>query len=143
MTGLEFKSNMSVALKGCDGRKIVNSMFDGYKGMLPVLVELRRAQDAGEKMTSGEIAEKFSISTARVSRLLNTLEEKDYIMRMSSPKDGRVTYVLLTDVGLKELDRIDKASIEILDKLIGDIDDSKLEVFFEVLKNINNNICKL
>lgn len=58
---------------------------------------------AGGTLTSGEIAERMQMSTARIAALLRNLEEKGQVKRHKDPKDKRVIYVTLTEDGKDEL----------------------------------------
>lgn len=51
------------------------------------------------KMTSGEIAKKLKLKTARVAAILKSLEEKEEIVRKQSEKDKRIVDVCLTERG--------------------------------------------
>jgi DNA-binding MarR family transcriptional regulator len=58
-----------------------------------------------EKVTVSMLAEEMCINITAVSRTLKTLEEEGYIERSVSRKDRRITYVELTELGKKALER--------------------------------------
>lgn len=47
-----------------------------------------------------DISRGMSVSTARIAKILNHLEEKGYVIREKDPKDNRQTIVTLTEAGL-------------------------------------------
>lgn len=66
-------------------------------------------------VTAGELSEKLNVTTARIARILNSLESKQYIRRKNDRTDRRKTFVTITKKG-KEL--ADSTKKEIMDKII-------------------------
>jgi DNA-binding MarR family transcriptional regulator len=64
--------------------------------------------------TPGEIAEATRISTARVTALLNRLEERGYVLREMDPNDRRKIVVSLTEAGREVITREQKELVLIL-----------------------------
>ena len=64
---------------------------------------------------AGELSEKLNVTTARIARILNSLESKQYIRRKNDRTDRRKTFVTITKKG-KEL--ADSTKKEIMDKII-------------------------
>lgn len=100
-------------------KKISDTIQDGQGGMYYVLKIL---SESASELTSGEISEKFQVSTARTAVMLSTLEKKGYIQKAKAKDDGRKTIVKITPLGNTALnDRMGKI----------------LEVFDEYLKKLN------
>lgn len=53
----------------------------------------------GEETTPGALAKACRVSTARIAKALNQLEEQGIVVRRNDPADGRRTLVSLTDKG--------------------------------------------
>jgi len=87
-------------------------------------------------LSVNELAKKMGLTPSRVTTLLNSLEEKEYIKRDISPNDRRIIKVSLTDEGehfTKDIrDKYINFHKEIL-SLIEDKDD-----IGDLLKNLNN-----
>lgn len=66
-------------------------------------------------VTAGELSEKLNVTTARIARILNSLESKQYIRRKNDRTDRRKTFATITKKG-KEL--ADSTKKEIMDKII-------------------------
>lgn len=54
----------------------------------------------------GELAQTAAVSPATISRSIATLEERGWVERSSSPKDGRVVLVCLTEQGRSVLESV-------------------------------------
>lgn len=66
-------------------------------------------------VTAGELSEKLNVTTARIARILNPLESKQYIKRKNDRTDRQKTFVTITKKG-KEL--ADSTKKEIMDKIV-------------------------
>ena len=66
-----------------------------------VLAHLGREED--EQLTMGVLAERVSLTTGGVTRLVDRMEAAGYVERIASPTDRRVMYVALTDAGTATL----------------------------------------
>ena len=66
-------------------------------------------------VTAGELSEKLNVTTARIARILNSLESKQYIRRKNDRTDRRKIFVTITKKG-KEL--ADSTKKEIMDKIV-------------------------
>ena len=67
-----------------------------------------------DEATAGELSEKLNVTTARVAKILNSLEAKGYIKRTEDNQDKRKTLVVITQNG-ETLAK--KAKKEVIDKL--------------------------
>lgn len=130
------------------GKNLMNNAGESLKGAFPVLIELDSKAKEKIEVTSGELSNKFNVSTARIAVILNGLEEKGYVSRYKHEDDGRKTYVKITDLGIDELNKNKQTLDNIMNKALEGIPDSDIIMFFSVierlLKNINEggkNLC--
>ncbi|MGX5696770.1 MarR family winged helix-turn-helix transcriptional regulator [Agromyces soli] len=65
-------------------------------GQYDVLLEL---EDAGGRLTMGQLAERVVLSRTRVSRLVDELVRDGLVAREANPEDGRSAYAALTAEG--------------------------------------------
>ena len=87
-------------LVGCEeGRSCVAAS----RGELCLLMYLKRRSDP---VLPGELSEAMSVSTARITRLLNTLEDRGLIRRSIDLTDRRKIIVRLTEAGEEYLDAV-------------------------------------
>ena len=81
-------------------------------------------------------------SKTSLTRLINTIEKKGYVIRITSKKDKRINHIFLTDKGKV----IFKKSLPVLQNLISDLQEGinleDLKLTIKVLQQIQNNIIK-
>ncbi len=135
MTGEEYFKRVSQIIEKCGNPKF--EQFEGYHGYIPVLSILSK-----ECMTAGAISEKFKISTARVAKILNYLEDKKYVVRQKQNNDKRVTFVCITDDGKKHLEEFWKDRANDMNYVLDGIPDSDIEAFFRVTEVMVKRICR-
>ena len=104
----------------------------GEIGMLNYLIS------CDELPSAGYLSEKLEVSTARIARILNSLEDKGCIKRCFDAKDKRKTIVEITDVG-KNL--VDDLQTELVDKIclvIENLGEENTLEYLRISKEINN-----
>ena len=110
------------------------------QGENPVLKMLYKAKEKNEEVTPSQISKKFFISTARVARLLNQLEKKEFIYRSKSKTDTRITIINLTKTGEKKATEIIEKTVKLRDILLSNITDEEKELMLNVLNKMLNNL---
>lgn len=65
------------------------------------LVALSAADEAGERITMGQLGARIDLSRAAVTALTDRLELVGCAMRVPDPSDRRQTIVVITDAGRK------------------------------------------
>ncbi|RZS93454.1 MarR family winged helix-turn-helix transcriptional regulator [Aquimarina brevivitae] len=89
---------------------------------------------------STSLGPKMGMEATSLSRTLKVMEEKGLIFRKKNPHDGRGVLIYLTPFG-KEMRNYSKDVVFAFDNAVKNtISPTKLEVFFEVLQNINDLI---
>ncbi len=87
-------------LVGCEESR---SCMAASRGELCLLMYLKRRSDP---VLPSELSEAMSVSTARITRLLNALEERGLIRRSMDLTDRRKIIVRLTEAGEEYLDAV-------------------------------------
>ncbi len=72
-------------------------------GLTPSLQSALAVVDVRRSLTLGELAAVEQVSAPTVTRLVDKLEEMGLVVREPDPDDRRVTRVVITDVGHKQL----------------------------------------
>lgn len=72
-------------------------------GLTPSLQSALAVVDVQRSLTLGELAAVEQVSAPTVTRLVDKLEELGLVVREPDPDDRRVTRVVITDVGHKQL----------------------------------------
>jgi len=87
-----------------------------------------------------DIEKEFNLTNPTVNGILNRLESKGFIERVVSKKDARNKEIHLTDKSLKlNKEMIIKAK-EVEKNIVNNINEEELNVFYNVIKKINENI---
>ena len=111
------------------GKISANDLQSGhYSYVLCICREPGRSQE--------EIAKDLCVNKSTVARNLNYLEENGYILRKSLPSDKRQFSVYPTEKMLAVLPEIKAASMDWMSLLSEGIPQNRLEVFNEVLQQM-------
>jgi DNA-binding MarR family transcriptional regulator len=85
-----------------DGHALGFSEYD-------VLLRLARAPDRALRMT--DLAARVLLSPSGLTRLVDRLEARGFVERLTQPGDGRVALAALTDAGFAELRRASRTHL--------------------------------
>ena len=116
--------------------EVLNEFSRGEIGMLSYL-----AFDKNEVL-AGELSEKLSVSTARTASILNSLENKEYIIRREDNLDKRKTVVAITEKGSKIVADTKKEVINKIVKVINEIGYDEIKKYIEITLKIRNVLDK-
>ena len=135
MTHKEFYDKLFEILKTNHGKKIMTRTDNDFRGLSVIMFEI----NDGNNTPSG-LAKALNITTARIARALNTLENKGYITRINDDNDKRKTYIELTDIGQKQLEKEKKCRDKFLENIIKGLSDDELESFINIIEKMAKNI---
>lgn len=90
----------------------------------------------GEKSIQ-EIRDRILLASGSATYVVDSLEKKGYISRNVSQKDKRVTYIRLTEEGMKLIDDIFPIHKKNTKRIFEKINDKELVILKEILKKIN------
>jgi DNA-binding MarR family transcriptional regulator len=93
-------------------------------------------------MTIGNIARKMDVAASRVTRLVDSLVEENYVVRKSDPADRRRLWVLLTTKGEEIADKLSLCSKDYHEKVISSIPSSKQKQVLETLELLVSSLKK-
>ncbi len=93
----------------------------------------------GEDVFQKDIEEKFNIRRSTSSSIISLLEKKGYIERASVERDARLKKLVLTEKALEICDEVNKRTIDFEESLTDGIPEEKLDIFYEVLAEIQKN----
>ncbi len=82
----------------------------------------------------------FKVRRSSLSGVLKTLQKRGFIRKNVSDIDSRTNRIVLTKKAMTKEEDVSSFLKEIENELIKDIDKEKLDIFFEVLKDMKNNI---
>ena len=90
----------------------------------------------GEKSIQ-EIRDRILLASGSATYVVDNLEKKGYVIRKISQKDKRVTYIGLTETGMKLIDDIFPIHKKNTKRIFEKINDKELVILKEILKKIN------
>jgi len=90
-----------------------------------------------ETMRVGDLAEPLGLTTAGITRMLDTLEGLGYITRSRTPNtDQREVYVTMTDAGAQALQAANEVLLERVQILVERLDASERTEFMTLLRKM-------
>jgi len=87
-----------------------------------------------------ELAMKVNRDKTTITRLISTLEKKNYITRINSKADKRIKKVYLTTQGEEILNKTSKITTKVIHNLESNIEKEDINKAIKVLSKIQNNI---
>ena len=103
------------------------------RGELCLLMHLKRQSDL---VLPSELSEVMSVSTARIARLLNTLEDRGLIQRSMDLSDRRKIVVKLTEAGERYLKEVYKRTHRRASAVIDALGAEETETFIRIAEKI-------
>jgi len=91
---------------------------------------------------STTLGPKMGMESTSLSRLLNTMEERGYIVRKPNPEDGRGILIFLTEKGTEKRALSKKTVLDFNNGLLESIEVEKIEHFYEVIDAIKVQVEK-
>lgn len=85
----------------------MNSKFAGEmpRSEIMMLKMINRDTSSTEGVTISTLSERLEITKSAVSQMINVLEDKGYVERITTKNDRRIVYVRLTEVGEQSLEK--------------------------------------
>lgn len=112
------------------------SQYDATMSIGFVLLNI----DAEQGTPATKIAPLMGLEPRSLTRLLKTMEERGAIYRKVDKNDKRSVRIYLTSEGKKGRDRAKQTVLNFNEAVRAEIREEKLQVFFEVIQNINQII---
>lgn len=137
MNSKEFADFLFNQLKPTNARSLTDALNNFSRGEVGVLSYL--VFDKSDA-SAGELSEKLNVSTARIASILNSLENKGYIIRKVDSLDKRKTLVTATDKGKDLAISTKKEIINMLLKIIDEVGYDDIKEYIRILKKIRNVI---
>jgi DNA-binding MarR family transcriptional regulator len=120
-------------------RSFADQWLKKYDLTVEQLHVLKR-MDAETGQTQSALCTLTGKSAANITRLLDRLENKNYVVRRKNPEDRRASLVYLTAEGLHIREEVRDGFDTMRSKLLQDIDMNTREQLIDVLGTIKNRI---
>ncbi|MCW8812133.1 MAG: MarR family transcriptional regulator, partial [Chlorobium sp.] len=95
-----------------------------------------------ENPNNKEIAEKMNLSPSRITRIMDGLIEKGYMVREINNADRRNMILSLSRKGKNLTNKLNSAFIEIHGEILNEIEDSQHESLIVAMENLHKAIEK-
>lgn len=89
-----------------------------------------------KKITIGELAEILSMSSGAVAQLVERLIEKRWVVKEIDEKDKRISHLLLTKEGEKEISKMEMIFQKKMTAMLSLISEKDLEYMLEIFKKL-------
>ncbi len=103
---------------------------------LATVHNLTQAFETDESVNNKKIAERMNLSPSRLTRIIDGLVEKEYIIREIDPNDRRNMRVMLSRRGKHLVNQLNKAYVQIHDEILQDIDTSQHEPLITAMQHL-------
>ena len=91
-----------------------------------------------KEVSQKELAEKMNVSKARITSLIQKMEERGLVNRKTSMEDERVNIISLTDKGNELGEKMVQYSLKIVMRLIDEIGTDEIDRFITTLLKIKD-----
>ena len=133
MDQTEREERLMASLRQLVGCEEGRSCMAASRGELCLLMHLKRQSDL---VLPSELSEVMSVSTARITRLLNTLEDRGLIQRSMDLSDRRKIVVNLTEAGERYLKEVYKRTHRRASAVIDALGAEETETFIRIAEKI-------
>lgn len=92
------------------------------------------------KQTIQQIGNSILISSGSMTYVIDKLEQRGLLNRSACPDDRRVIHVTLTDEGIDLMKEIMPKHQELVDYMLGSLNDDEAEIMVKLLKKISKRV---
>ena len=89
--------------------------------------------------TPAELAEHLNLNRSAITRLLDRLEKKGLVIRVSSTEDKRSVFVELSQSGLSIVQKLAEIARETNNRILSGLSAQEIKTFDGILKKITSN----
>lgn len=97
-------------------------------------------ENDGKEIYQKTLEERFKVSKATISEVIQTMENNKLIERVPTKKDARLKQIILTDISRQRVNEIDKCFKTLNNELEKGLSEKEKEQFLVTLRKMKNNI---
>lgn len=94
-------------------------------------------------LTQQKIAQQMEKDKNSITKLLDGLEKKEYVIRVNDPEDRRKKIIVVTRKGHRQKRKITRIAIQAADTILDGIPIEELNLLVAVLNKLGDNIKKM
>ncbi len=106
---------------------------------LEQLYLLRMVRDCKATLVKQDLAEMFGKDKSYILRMVDLLEKDQLIRRIVDSSDRRRNILEVTYMGNQLVNQIQEFEIQVSERLLRDISNEEMDVFYEVISKIRSN----
>lgn len=88
----------------------------------------------------GELARRMQLAPSRLTRLMDSLADRDLVARLPDPEDRRATFVSLTAAGGRAKELLDEGTLECYRGLITRLEPARRSRLLELLRELSQHM---
>ncbi|WP_342507884.1 MarR family transcriptional regulator [Sporosarcina sp. FSL K6-2383] len=92
------------------------------------------------KQTIQQIGNSILISSGSMTYVIDKLEHKGLLNRIGCPTDRRVIHVLLTEDGIRLMDKIMPSHRDMVNDMFGSLTDNESEMMVKILSKVSKRV---
>ncbi len=96
--------------------------------------------DKNEKISQNELSQFLKKDKTTVSRTLDVIEKKGYIVRKYTNEDKRIKFITLTSFGKEALYKTEEIVTSFRKKTLNNFSKEEIDAFFDFLEKLSLNI---
>ena len=97
-------------------------------------------ENDGKEIYQKTLEERFKVSKATISEVIQTMENNKLIERVPTKKDARLKQIILADISRQRVNEIDKCFKTLNNELEKGLSEKEKEQFLVTLRKTKNNI---
>lgn len=97
-------------------------------------------ENDGKEIYQKNLEERFKVSKATISEVIQTMENNKLIERVPTKKDARLKQIILTDISRQRVNEMDKCFKTLNNELEKGLSEKEKEQFLVTLRKMKNNI---
>lgn len=101
-----------------------------------ILQLIKTITDDSQSVTMSTLSERLNVSKSAVSQMINVLEDKDYVERISTKNDRRIVYVRLTELGEHSLEKALQSFLQVANQIFGRMGEKDTETLLGLLDKL-------
>jgi DNA-binding MarR family transcriptional regulator len=117
-------------------RNFAKAGYDITPEQYSILLKLNSKNNLSQK----EVAEATSKDKVSITKIVNSLEKRNLVKRISDNGDRRIKRISLTNKAKRILPKLNESANETLNTALRNMDKKELETFKLVLRNIQLNL---
>ena len=110
--------------------------------LLEAELKCLRIMDLEESINNQDVADRMNLSPSRITRIIDGLVKKGYILREIDREDRRNMKISLTEKGVNLTNKINNAFVEIHKEILKEIDNSQHESLLITMGNLQSAVEK-